>query len=224
METLKKVEIVVETNVKSVLRNPYAMAVLKITLALYAAQLAPKLPTGVSLLFQNTFVKILSVALIAYLADVDFQLSVMMAVVFVLGLNTLSGRGLLESYADTRGVFQMDTSKLFDLLGKPVAVGKQKMLESHTDEYPGCTKVTLKDLLDVFDGDHLKLQKTVRYSFHGLMEKLPADSDAQTKLLKTARAIGLPYSVELNDENAAFVASLLLNAGYSISKTCTAPN
>lgn len=224
MEALKNIEVVVQTNVNRVLRNPYAMASLKIFLALYAAQLAPKLPSGLSTLFQNTLVKIISVALIAYLADIDFQLSVMMAIVFVLGLNTLSGRGLLESYKDTRGTFEKDTSKIFDLLGKPVAVGKQKMLESHTDEYPGCTTITLKDLLDVFDSDHLKLQQTVRYSFHGLMEQLPPNSDAQTKLLKTARAIGLPYSVELNDENAPFLASLLLNAGYSISKTCTAPN
>lgn len=223
METIKNIEYVVESQVKSTLRNPYIMAVLKIVLVLYAAQLAPKVSPMITSIFQNTIVKIVAIALIAYIAEVDFQLAIIAAVVFVLSINLLSGRGPLESYEDTNGSFSKDNPVYFDLLDKPTPMEKLDIHESHTDNYPGCDNVKLQDLLDIFDNDKLKLQKTVQYTYQELINKMPSGT-AKDNLMKMCKYIGLPYNKEINDENAPFIASLLLQFGFSINKTCTAPN
>jgi hypothetical protein len=229
MDTLKNIESVVENNVKTVLANPYVMAILKVSLVLYAAQIAPKVPQQVSSLFQNTFFKIVIIALVVYLADIDFQLAIVIAVVYVLSINGLSGRGLFESYenvtlpVETQSSFQMDISKLQDLLGKPVPPAFGTLIESHSDNFPGCDNIKLADLLAIFDGDYNKLQTTVMFSYKSLMEQLPHDLPSKDKLLKMAHALGLPYNIELNDRNSAMIATFLLNVGYSISDTCQAP-
>jgi hypothetical protein len=237
------------------------MAILKIALVLYASQIAPRVSPKVSSIFQYTIVKIVCVALIAYIAEVDFQLAIILAVVFVLSINLLSGRGPLESYEDTEeqqpyyqqesyedteehpysrelvyeqpiiesyedsvpGEFTNKIDQLTDLLGKPAKANGFTMLESHTDEFIGCQNVKLSDLLAIFDNDAMKLQKTVQFTYHQLMEKMPKGT-SKDNLMKIARYVGLPYNVPLNDENSPFIASLLLQFGYSISKTCTAPN
>lgn len=229
MDTLKNIEGYFETNVKRTLSNPYFMAILKISLVLYAAQIAPKLPTTVSNIFQNTFVKILFVALMFLLADIDFQLAIIIAIVYVLSINGLSGRGFLESYGDvynmeSQGEYQRDSSKLNDLLGKPNPPPFGHLIESNSDNFIGCNNVTMNDLLSVFDGDHTKLQNTVMYSYKALMEQLPEKSASKDKLVSMARAVGLPYNVEFNDANAPLISTFLLNVGYSISDTCQAPH
>jgi len=228
MDTLKNIEAVVETNFKTALNNPYVMAILKISLVLYAAQIAPKVPQQITGLFQNTLFKIVVIALIAYLADIDFQLAIIIAVVYVLSINGLSGRGFFESYnnvmpIETQAQYNSDSSKLTDLLGKPVTTFGT-IIESQSDNFPGCANVTMKDLLAVFDGDHSKLQSTVMFSYKTLMEQLPNDLPAKDKLVKMAHAIGIPYNVELNDQNAKFIATLLLNVGYMITDTCQPPH
>jgi hypothetical protein len=223
MESLQGVQETVQRNLNGVLQNPYVMAVLKVTLVLYAARLAPRLPSAVQDTFENTFVKILAVALLAYISEVDFQLAILLAIVLVLGANLLSGRGMLESYQDVGSEYHQDMKKYTTLLGKPAEIGKVKLVESLSDNYPGCNKITMKDLLGLFDGDALKLQKTVQYAFADLNRMLPPDADAKTKLTQIARAVGLPYNIEMNDENAPLLATLLLQYGYSVSDTCTAP-
>ena len=228
MDTLKNLEVAVETNLKTVLANPYTMAVLKISLALYAAQIAPKVPSQVSGLLQNTFIKIAAITLIAYLADVDLQLAVIIAIVYVLSINGLSGRGLFESYTnimpiETQAAYYPDSTKNTDLLGNP-ASSFGTIIESQSDNFPGCQNVTLNDLLAMFDGDHTKLQNSVMYSYHALMEQLPDTLPAKDKLLKMAHAIGVPYNIELNDQNAALVSTFLVNVGYVISDSCRPPN
>lgn len=221
MDTIRNIQIAVESQLQKVLRNPYAMAVLKIALVLYASQIAPRVSPKVSSIFQYTIVKILSIALIAYIAEIDFQLSIILAVVFVLSINLLSGRGPFESYEDS--VPMSFTDKLTDLLGNPAKNNGFKLLESHTDEIIGCQNIKLDDLLGIFDNDAMKLQKTVQFTYHQLMEQMPKGT-AKDNLMKIAKAAGLPYNVPLNDENAPFIASLLIQHGYNISKTCTAPN
>lgn len=228
MDTLRNVQRVIETQLQSALKNPYIMAVLKITLILYASQIAPKLSSKVSSVFQYTIVKIVCVALIAFAAEVDFQLAIILAVVFVLSINLLSGRGPLESYENALpnsvpSSFANDNTNFTDLLGKPTKPNNFKILESHTDNYPGCDSVKLKDLLAVFNNDALKLQKTVQYTYHELMNKMPKGTPKEN-LQKIARSIGLPYNVELNDANAPVISTMLLQYGYTINETCTAPN
>lgn len=225
MDKLKEVSNVIKTKLDIVLKNAYFMTVLKIVIALYAAQLAPNLPTKVSVLFKNTFVKIFAVAFIAYLAEVDFQLAILLAIVFVLSTNLLSGRSILESYQnENQGNFYKDQTKYNNLLGEPSIIGTANLIESQSDNYPGCNSVTVADLLNVFDGDHMKLQTTVKSSYVGLMNELPAESDAKTRLDKITRSIGLPYNVILNEKSAPIIATLLINAGFVVNKTCSPPN
>ena len=222
MESLQNVQ----NSVQQVLRNPYIMAVLKVSLVLYAARIAPQLPSMVQDSFQNTFVKIILIALLAYLSEVDFQLAILLAIVLVLGANLLSGRGVFESYGNVElnnvATYHSDMSQYTDLLGKPAPIGKFKIMESVSDNYPGCNKVTIKDLVALFDGDALKLQKTVQYAFSELHSALP-EGKAKDNMVRMARAAGLPYNVELNDESAPFIATLLLNYGYKVSDDCQAP-
>lgn len=213
-----------ETKLNLVLGNQYIMAVVKLFLMLYAAQIAPKLPTLAQNTLQNTFVKVIGVTLIAYLADIDLQLAIILAVIFVLSTNLLSGRSIFESYQnEDYGQFSVDQTKYTDLLGNPAIIGQAKLIESSSDNYPGCNKVTMADLLALFDGDAMKLQKTVQYAMNDLMSKLPANSDAKTNLTKMARAVGLPYNVQLSDENASLIATLLLQYGYKVSDECQVP-
>lgn len=223
MDTLHNVTEMAHTKVNQVLQNPYVMAILKVTLVLYAAQIAPKLPTVVQHTFENTFFKIVAIALIAYLAELDFQLAIILAIVFVLSTNLLSGRSIFESFGNNQGTFHADQSKYTDLLGKPATVGRAKLQESLSDNYPGCNHVTMADLMSLFDGDKIKLQKTVQYAVNELMHKLPADSDAKTKLTTIAHAVGLPHNIELTDRNSPAIATLLLNFGYKVSDECQVP-
>lgn len=226
MESLQNVQESVQQNLNGVLRNPYIMAVLKVGLVLYAARIAPQLPSMVQDSFQNTFVKIILIALLAYISEVDFQLAILLAIALVLGANLLSGRGVFESYGNvelnTVGTYHSDMTQYTDLLGKPAQIGKFKIMESVSDNYPGCNKVTMKDLVALFDGDALKLQKTAQYAFSELNSALP-EGKAKDNMVRMARAAGLPYNVELNDENAPFIATLLLNYGYKVSDECQAP-
>ena len=58
MEYIRQSTQFLENQIAYPLSNPYIMAVLKITLALYGAQIAPKAPKYLEDLFKNTFVKI----------------------------------------------------------------------------------------------------------------------------------------------------------------------
>jgi hypothetical protein len=220
MESLQNVQTAVQGNLNALLQNPYLMAVLKVGLILYASRIAPRVPSYVQNTFENTFVKIIAIALLAYISEVDFQLAILLAIVLVLGANFLGGRGVFESYNNV-GDYQSDMTKYTNLLGKPAQISKFKLMESLSDNYPGCNKVTLKDLLALFNGDAPKLQKTVQYAFSELNAVL-AGKDKEN-LLRVARAAGVPYNVELSDENAPLIATILLNYGYKVSETCQVP-
>lgn len=225
MESLQNIQTAIQSNLKTLLQNPYLMAVLKVGLILYASRIAPRMPNYVQDTFANTFVKIIAITLLAYISEVDFQLAILLAVVLVLGANLLSGRGVFESYDNignhSVGEYQSDMTKYTDLLGKSAQIGKFKLMESVSDNYPGCNNVTLKDLLALFNGDAPKLQKTVQYAFSELNAIL-AGKDKEN-LLRVARAAGLPYNVELSDANAPLIATILLNYGYKVSESCQAP-
>jgi len=225
MDSLSKVGSNVEKGLKGALSNAYIMTALKVSLVLYAARIAPRLPEASNVVFENTFFKIFAVGLIAYFASLDFQLSVILAVIYVLGVNVMSSRDLLESFGDSRpGKFEKELTKITDLLGNPAAINKQTLIEPKTNVYPGCLNITAKDLLDMFGYDKMKLQETVSYAMHDLMEKLPENSEAKDNLLKMARVVGTPYNVDtLDDDSAPLIATMLLNFGYIVSDTCKAP-
>jgi len=209
MDYVKSAGTFVESNVDYVLGNAYIMALVKITLVLYAAQLAPKAPEYLQAIFGNTFVKMLAVFLIAYIAEKDLQLAILMAIIYVFGMNLLSGRGILESYADYSAEYK--------------AHGDSKLIEPHTVIYPGCEDITMDDLHKVFEGDLSKMQRTVSFSFQQLLEQM-ATKDAKEKLTKIAYAAGLPYNMSFDKpETAPYIATLLVNYGFEIKDSCTPP-
>lgn len=230
MEAIKNVETVIKSNLDPILQNPYIMAVLKISLILYASQIAPRLPNMASITLQNTFVKITAIALTAYIAEVDFQLAIILAVIFVIGINVSAGRGYFESYEnmnmnlEDHGPYFADQTKYQTLLQKPVVVGNAVLLDSMSDNYSGCDDVKMADLLAVFDNDHVKLQNTVMYAYKELANQLPKDSDAMSNLVKMVKAVGAPGNIQFNDSTAPLLATILINGGFVINKTCGPPN
>lgn len=195
--------------IQPVLNNPYLMAIVKITLILYAVQIAPRPPAFMSDLFQNTFVKIIAVFLILMFIQYDLQLAIIVAVLYVVSLNMISERGPLESFANYSNEY------------KPY--GNFKLLEPKTVLYPGCDQVTMADLLQLFEGDNEKLQTAVQHSFKDLMKR-SLDKPAKEALLKIAYATGLPYNLSMDrEETAPYLATLLINYGYKVSDKCNSP-
>ena len=208
MEALKKVSTVASSYAQSALANPYVMAVLKITLVLYAAQIAPRLPSPVTSIFSNTFFKLIALFVIAYLGEHDFQLAIILAVAFVFGSNLLSGRGLFESFADFSTDYKPDNNF--------------KLIEPRTAVYPGCESITANDLLSAFGNDNIKLQTSVQHAFKELLLQT-TDKPTKDKLMYFAHAAGLPYNVPLNDENAPLYATILMYSGFQFGDKCIAP-
>lgn len=195
--------------VQPVLNNPYIMAVIKITLILYAAQIAPRPPTFVKDLFQNTIVKMLGIALMLLFIQNDLQLAIIVAFIFVTGTNVMAQRKPFESFANYSSEY------------KPY--GKFKLIEPKTVIYPGCENVKMADLVRLFEGDNEKLQTAVQYSFRELMKR-SLDKPAKEALLKIAYATGLPYNLNVeSEETVPYIATLLVNYGYKVSDMCNAP-
>lgn len=192
-----------------VLENPYVLATLKVGIIVYASIFAPRLPEKVVDILQTTPVKIAFVAAIAFTALRDVQMSLLLACAFVLSINVLSGRSILESYANIDSAFE----------GKKSSQG---LIEPIFFVYPGCVNMTMKDLVAFFDNDEHKLQKTVHYVFQVYSEKLEK-TDSETAILTYARYAGLPHNIALNDKNAPLIATMLLQYGYKLSETCLPP-
>lgn len=207
METVNKLTLQAETFIQPLLANPYIMAILKVTLALYASNISPTLPPSIQSLFKNSIFKIIFITLMVYISEHDFQLAILLAIVYVVGLNVLSGRGPLESFDNFNSSFKPDFNA--------------KLLEPKLNIYPGCHKITINDLLKSFDNDSIKLQKTVEFAFQELLAKSNSKNEKE-RLMNISYLLGLPYNVEFNDENAPLIATILMNHGFSFG-TCTAP-
>ena len=210
MEVLSKTTMQIDNVIKPVFRNPYIMAILKIAIALYAAQIAPKLPMNITQYFDNTYFKLFFIILISYVSGYDLQLAVMLSIVFVISINLLSGRQFLESFSDFTTNFTPS--------------GNQTLLEPKNVIYPGCLNVSLQDIYSAFDNDKIKLQTTVQHAYKLLLENAKT-KDSKQLAIQIAYATGLPYNIDVTrEENAPYIATLLMYFGFKITDTCTAPN
>lgn len=188
--------------------NPYVMAIVKTSLILYASQIAPRLNSYS--IFDNVFVKILAIGLLLYSAErKDFQMAILIALVYVMSINVASGRGLFEPFAD--------------FSSKYTAQNNAKLIEPMTHVYPGCQNITIQHLVDAFDGDREKLIAVVKNAYAEL-EKNMKESDTKTKILRLARAVGLPHKYELKEEHAPYIATLLVYSGFTVNELCAPPN
>jgi hypothetical protein len=208
MDTLKTATATVDKAFKTALQNPYVMAFLKITLTLYAAQLAPRLPSSLQAAFNNTFVKIVAIMIILYLAQFDLQLAIVLSIVFVLGMNSLAGRKPFESFANYSSEYTADSGA--------------ELIEPKTVIYPGCHDLKMDDLIKAFDGDMNKLIRAVQYSYRELLATAQT-KDAKERLMKIAFASGLPHNKAFIDENAPYIATLLVNQGFDLGGQCLPP-
>jgi hypothetical protein len=212
MEYIKQAESFIESKIDYPLSNPYIMAVLKVTLILYAAQIAPSPPAYITALFKNVYVKLLAIFLIIYLAEKDIQLAILISVIYVFGMNLLSGRGLLESF-----------SNYAEYSNEYKSYGNMKLIEPKSMLYPGCESITMEELYKLFEGDNEKLQTSVQYSFQELMKNIKSKDDKE-KLVKIAYAAGLPYNLSFDKpETAPYIATLLVNYGYKVNDKCQPP-
>ena len=189
------------------------MAVLKVSLILYASQIAPAAPAYITNLFKNVYVKLLLVFLISYLAEKDIQLAILISVIYVLGMNLLSGRGIFESF-----------SNYAEYSNEYKSYGNMKLIEPKTMIYPACENITMQDLYKLFEGDNEKLQSSVQYSFQELMKNTKS-KDNKEVLKQLAYAAGLPYNLSFDKpETAPYIATLLVNYGYTVNHVCKPPN
>jgi len=207
----------IESKIDIPLSNPYIMAVLKITLTLFASLIAPKPPLFLQTVFNNTFAKIILISLIVYISEKDLQLALLISIIFVLGSNMLSGRNILESFQSFSGKELSEFSKDFKV------ANKMKILESQTDIYPGCENITMNDLQKIFDGDTTEFSKAVNQSFKELVSKIK-DTSSKNKIMAIGRYVGLPANLNFDyPETAPYLATLLVNYGYNLNEKCQPP-
>jgi len=208
-ERISDISKMAQGGVDRILANPYIMAVVKLTLVIYAVRIAPRLPQAAEKALENTYVKMFLLMLIVYLSEKDFQLSIVLAIVYVIAVNFMAGRGPLESFANYSSEYTPQTTS--------------KLIEPKTAVYPGCLNMTMADLEKAFAGDHQKLAAAATLAFKDLLSMVK-DKTAKEQLMKIAYATGLPYNIALNDENAPYIATILLYRGFDLGSTCTAPN
>lgn len=209
MEYIRQSQTVVESTLNTTLENPYIMAIVKITLILYAVMIAPKPPGYLEELFKNTYFKIFAIALIIYLSEKDLQLAILISVVYVFGMNLVSGRGILESFSPFSAEYKNENGS--------------KLIEPKTAIYPGCQNITMDDLIKIFGGDQEKMISTAQNSFRELL-KMAKTKDGKESLTKTAYAAGLPYNMSFDKpETAPYIATLLVNYGFQLSDSCAPP-
>lgn len=201
----------------NMLSNPYITSITKVLLLLFAAQIAPRAPTYITDMFKNVYVKIALIALMLFFTLHDFQYSIIFAIILVLGMNVASGRSMLESYVNMENV--ADYSKTYTPSQKYV------LLDPKNEIFPGCLNVTESDLLKLFNNDRYKLHTSAQHAFYELLnDKSYVDLKEKERLLNMAKKAGLPYNIEINDENAPYIATLLVNYNFIISDTCKPPS
>jgi hypothetical protein len=209
-----------EKGMQDFFKNEYITTAIKVVLILYASQISPRAPDWMTSWLSNTYVKIALVFLIVYTIKYDFQFSLIFAIILILGMNVLSGRNMLESYKNTN---YLDFAGPYNKNYK--SFGNFKLLDPQNEIMPGCENMTYADLVNIFKGDHIKLQDTVQQALYILMNDGSYDKySPEEKLRKTAILSGLPYSIEINDDTAPWVGSLLVNKNYiQFSSTCKPP-
>jgi len=100
----------------------------------------------------------------------------------------------------------------------------QTLIEPKNEIYPGCLNITAQDLVNAFDGDKKALQDTVLSGYSQLLNSIPKESKSKETLDILARAVGLPYNVDLSDDTAPLIATFLIVQGFKLNETCRSPS
>ncbi len=88
--------------------NPYFATIITIVLAVYASLASPNLPSYFKKLFDNSIFKILIITFIAYRANSNPQLSLLVAICFVVTLNFLAEKETKEAFEQIEAFGQLE--------------------------------------------------------------------------------------------------------------------
>lgn len=92
--------------------NPYVLAILLLLLVLYGAFYAPYLPPTLANLFQHPLVKLLILLLIIHILRYNVVLALLLAVVFVLSLQTANAHKIRDISANKERLFLRDSDEV----------------------------------------------------------------------------------------------------------------
>ena len=73
----------------SQIKNPYIIGLLNVVMVLYAGLVAPELPQIVKVVFNHTAGKVIFIAMIAFIANKNPSISIMLAVIFIITMNMM---------------------------------------------------------------------------------------------------------------------------------------
>lgn len=79
-----------------------AAAVLRLVLVLYAGMAAPSLPPAAMNLFENPLFRVAILMLVVWIGGTDPSTSLLIAVGFMVSMNTLSGKQMLERFGESQ--------------------------------------------------------------------------------------------------------------------------
>jgi hypothetical protein len=179
------------------------MIVVAAVLILYASGII-KITQIQDLLKQPLF-KILAIVLILITNIYSPELSLLLLIIYVLEVS----KSTREQFAPYSKEYEKTNT--------------QTLIEPNNEIFPGCLKITAQDLLNEFSGDKLALQKTLRQGYAQLLKLIPEGTSSRETLDIMSKAVGLPYSIELTDETAPIVATMLILQGFKLSESCQAP-
>jgi len=80
----------INDELNSQLQNPYISGTLNILLILYSSLAAPELPDFMKTFFKSTIGKIIIISLIAFTANKNINISLLVAIAFVITLNFIN--------------------------------------------------------------------------------------------------------------------------------------
>jgi len=157
------------------LDNPIIRPLLLIFLTIYGTMAHPALPSSWKQAFDNIFFRIAYMALLIWMAKKDPGIAIVAAVVFIVIINLANGKSAFERFQG-----------LEDFEGPATAI------------YPGCTNMTVADLLESFKNEKDALLNAM------LVSRVPGD-------------------VKLTDQMAPLIGTYLLNKGFVLKSPCTPP-
>jgi len=117
------------------LDNKYISPFIAIILIVYANMAAPKLPENVVTLFDSTWFKILFLSLIAYNAKNDPAVSLIAAVVILVGLNTLDKYDVSKEVKDLIGMGDDEQVSEPEPISDPIDDGLSGAADENGESY-----------------------------------------------------------------------------------------
>lgn len=142
---IPKLQIPSLDNVQTMLSNPFIVGTVVLIAIVYGSMLAPRLPANLALAFENPFFKVLFMMLILLAWKVEPALSLILAIGFILSIQTLTRYRSLAKGVQMANKANMQAAKKNAGSGI-TAEEKQLMLELEEDDGEGIDDVALESL------------------------------------------------------------------------------